>query len=604
MPELSEEQMSEMKSKRLSYAIKLARKGFHFSPTSHGKSRPDRMGWGIDATTDEARLREWDDPFSQFVMVAKFGHGCALDFDDWEACIAGGFDPKWIEGAFSVRSPSGGRHVYMPWHAAFDCFRSAKADATVGGKVVAELKLNNATIAAPCSFRESDESHCCGWYEPMGGRIVPCDGPSIAAWFRDHGAVQKKAFRERAERRNLHPDFDADDFLEWHSCSLTEEGWIEGSYHLAIEECPLCGKDNPGSTLAAAPTKFLLGGSGYGFACHACGVSGRAAFEEGMARLHPGWKPWRRPIYEGDNENMEEIAEVEATDEERLAAAPNFKERWKILDEIYGGKAVGEAAPETAAPEAPVQEAVPEAPAVAPPEAPQAPANTPAAQEEVPVPTGGWQVVSVTLPGEKGFGNVSLIDVARDMGPVLGRRELFVQQKRVVVVEDGGLAGMEPAAFRTWSEQFVETRRPRPAGKDEVEMRTQSMTEGEARALLASLVFRSFLRPIKRVNDVRLPVVGRDGVLRLLPEGYDPESRTMTMCSLHYAEDMPPEEAKAVLDDLFGEFAFSSPNGKAVGMAGLLGLYAAQAMPDGTPRPVFVVTKNAKGAGAGKLVMC
>lgn len=65
------------------------------------------------------------------------------------------------------------------------------------------------------------------------------------------------------------------------------------------------------------------------------------------------------------------------------------------------------------------------------------------------------------------------------------------------------------------------------------------------------------------------------------------------------------EEAKAAIDDLFGEFVFADgERSKAVSIAALVVMCAAQLLPPGSIRPSFVVTKNAEGAGATTLVNC
>ena len=60
-----------------------------------------------------------------------------------------------------------------------------------------------------------------------------------------------------------------------------------------------------------------------------------------------------------------------------------------------------------------------------------------------------------------------------------------------------------------------------------------------------------------------------------------------------------------VFQILLSEFWFADgERSKAVAVAALMGLYAAQLLPAGALRPCFIVTKNAEGAGASTLVSC
>jgi hypothetical protein len=154
-------------------------------------------------------------------MVAKFGNCAALDVDNWQGCLDAGFDPKWIEGEFKVNTPSGGFHIYLPWHAAFDSFKGAKADAFAPNDsvhAIAELKLNNASIAAPGSFRwaSDDGKKCAGLYTPDCGKVIPCpDAPALAKWFKSHSkAKDTPTYTGNSGPWDFHPEFETGDFLE------------------------------------------------------------------------------------------------------------------------------------------------------------------------------------------------------------------------------------------------------------------------------------------------------------------------------------------------------------------------------------------------------
>jgi hypothetical protein len=96
-----------------------------------------------------------------------------------------------------------------------------------------------------------------------------------------------------------------------------------------------------------------------------------------------------------------------------------------------------------------------------------------------------------------------------------------------------------------------------------------------------------------------------DGHIELLPEGYDDETQTLTISDVAYAQDMPITEGVAIIEDVLSEFSFTDRGrSKAVTISGLLGLYAAQIMPVGTKRPVFITAKNCEGAGGSLLTAC
>jgi putative DNA primase/helicase len=316
----TDQNFQELQETRLRHACRLARQGFHFAPAKLGCTHGE-IGWPADATTDRERIKAWVDAGKQLVMVAKFGKCAVLDFDDFEACKELGFDEQWLRGMLKVDTPSGPGHFhcYLPWSPALDAFPkdAAKADAfDANGNLVAELKLNNSTVAAPGSLRFDPEGKKCeGAYVPVPEQgAEPCpDAPAVAAWFRAHGnaAKAKPGFTGRKEPWEFHPDFDKDDFLEHSLCSGLDpddgegEGWVDGSFHLAVDECPLCDKEaRKNTTLAAAVSKFIFSGTGYGFVCHACGTSGRREFEEKMAEGHPGWEPWDEDIYRHDNDAL------------------------------------------------------------------------------------------------------------------------------------------------------------------------------------------------------------------------------------------------------------------------------------------------------------
>jgi len=242
----TDQDFRDLQKTRLRFAARLAGQGFHFAPARLGCTHGD-TGWPMDATTDRERIKAWVNAGKQLVMVAKFGKGAVLDFDDFDACKAMGFDEQWLQGMLRVDTPSGPGHFhcYLPWSAALDAFPkgAAKADAfDASGNLIGELKLNNSTVAAPGSLRLNSEcpGKVEGAYIPVTDpKAEPCpNAPAVAAWFSAHGkaAKPKPKFAGRREPWKFHPEFDQDEFLNHNLCSGLDgegEGWIEdGVYHL------------------------------------------------------------------------------------------------------------------------------------------------------------------------------------------------------------------------------------------------------------------------------------------------------------------------------------------------------------------------------------
>ncbi|PAW76833.1 MAG: hypothetical protein B9S32_13930 [Verrucomicrobia bacterium Tous-C9LFEB] len=182
--------------------------------------------------------------------------------------------------------------------------------------------------------------------------------------------------------------------------------------------------------------------------------------------------------------------------------------------------------------------------------------------------------------------------------------------------ETGRVEEMDPYRFRSYVEDhmvcFVKKWKDEESGKDKYLVKTMGVDI--ARSTLASDVFRYQQRRLQRVNQVRLPVMRKDGRIELLPEGYDEESETLTVKSgIDYNEEMTLEEAKAIIDDLLKEFPFGDwkadneenraantvgqSRSKAVSVAAMLSVFGAGLQSLTARRLNFIYTANSVGSG-------
>jgi hypothetical protein len=206
----------------------------------------------------------------------------------------------------------------------------------------------------------------------------------------------------------------------------------------------------------------------------------------------------------------------------------------------------------------------------------------------------------VRLPGD----NWLLSETAAALGKHFANQALFVRNNEIVTSDNGELRPVSAQTFRTLIERHVICYRQGKNGSYDV---NTTMRDDEARGIMASPQFMEKLRRVRRLNSCRLPIFRADGTLDLLPDSYDVASKTLTVSTVNYSEDMPLAVAVERINDLFCEFLFADgerSRSKAVAVAALVGLYAAQLLPEGSLRPCIIVTKNAEGAGATTLVSC
>lgn len=207
----------------------------------------------------------------------------------------------------------------------------------------------------------------------------------------------------------------------------------------------------------------------------------------------------------------------------------------------------------------------------------------------------------VRLPGE----DYLLSAFAMSLGAELFCKGLYLLNHRVVALLGAELRSVTPQEFRTLAEQHVVCYRQR-SHRGQVYEVGVTMTGDDARGVLESPQFLSRLLEVRRVNSARLPVLRANGRIELLPEGYDMDSKTLTMSGgLSYGETVDLVTARGVIDELLAEFCFADGDrSKAVAVTAMLSLYCNGLLPEKSLRPAFVYLANAEGAGKSLLAAC
>jgi P4 family phage/plasmid primase-like protien len=283
----------------------LADAGFLFAPTAMGMTRSNRERWQNIATNDKKTLFQWIKEGNSLVSVAKHGYGFNLDIDDLKAVQAKGFKMEWLGGYYLVDTPSGGIHGYGIHTPETETLGNLAVVHEVKGdtksKKIFELKLNNQSVAAPTAIRLGQPKKVDGQYVPRERFQGTRKGlhPDLLAWITEHAEEPKP--QRKGCFTLFHNTFDLDEFLENETCTEYASGMVDGAFHVVVEECPHCGKEANGSTLRAGITKFIFGGNGYGFVCHACGVNGRDEHERLMCEADADYEPHTGYIYQDDD---------------------------------------------------------------------------------------------------------------------------------------------------------------------------------------------------------------------------------------------------------------------------------------------------------------
>jgi hypothetical protein len=192
----------------------LADKGFHFAPCTSGMTRSNMFEWETKCSKNKTQIGEWLDEGYSLVLVSVRDQGFSLDIDDWEACIAKGFKPEWVEGYPGSDTPSGGKHCYCEPspEQTHDLAKTVNVynerDDNKSGLIL-ELKIEAASVAAPGARRFDQPRKVDGVYRPFNcGPYVGKAGihPDLLEW------IKTNCYRGKSEEKEY-----SRCTIKWHS---------------------------------------------------------------------------------------------------------------------------------------------------------------------------------------------------------------------------------------------------------------------------------------------------------------------------------------------------------------------------------------------------
>lgn len=195
----------------------------------------------------------------------------------------------------------------------------------------------------------------------------------------------------------------------------------------------------------------------------------------------------------------------------------------------------------------------------------------------------------------------TLSSLSAKIGKVLNKCGCYSRADELVVwdQEMGGLRSISADRLRTFSEDYIEFYGYNHKGDNVV----ASLTIDMARAVLAAPQLHRRLPRIVRVNSCPQPVVREGGRIELLPVGYDPEFKTLTIAEVDSIASIENDQAVEELRQLFSEFEFiDREQGVSVAVAMMVGMFIGTMLGTKSLRPALIVLANAEGAGKSLLV--
>jgi len=305
-------------AKQIDYQLicELADAGFHFAWCPPGSSSPRMGAWQTDATRDKKLIYEWLEEGKGLAMVAMRDAGFAIDIDDFDACIAKGFNSDWLCGYYKVSTPSGGEHDYgiatpemSKLKNIINIYR-VKGDKK-SGKIL-ELKLAASPVAAPTAHRYGDPRKTDGYYEPHApftGTRTGID-PDFEKWLIENAETTTEHRSSKPVCIRFHQTWDEEKFAENEQISIYAHGeirelvgkGIRKSYFLVPDECNFCEKPARKTTLRGALCKFIFDGDTFIYRCNPTETTLSAEeYIDKMEELVEGYEPWDGYIYEIDD---------------------------------------------------------------------------------------------------------------------------------------------------------------------------------------------------------------------------------------------------------------------------------------------------------------
>lgn len=198
--------------------------------------------------------------------------------------------------------------------------------------------------------------------------------------------------------------------------------------------------------------------------------------------------------------------------------------------------------------------------------------------------------------------------LCRAVGQCLRDAPIFRKGDSLVTVNaaTGEELPITASVWRSWHQQFFTFH----TGNGD-DRRTVDAPKDRAQVILDSHELRAHVRELRAVNLLRLPTWRSHGAARsldLLPEGYDPATKTFTAPVLDYPLDWSLDQALAFLRATFVTFPFFeegdlfSRRSFGAFVAGMLGVYAVNLLPADAVHPMLVVNGNQPGLGKTLLV--
>ncbi len=247
----------------LEVASKMVQLGVAIVPTYEGLRHPALQNWPNLATNDlDVIKKEWGG--AEFkdhncIAVAKHGQAYIIDIDDIAAARALGMPP--LPETLTVKTPSGGLHVYGKHNAATQALGNTR-NVFGNGEKVFEFKGHNAACAAPGAVRDDG-----GTYTIVKDLPLVELPQEIIDWII--AKSQRPIAAGTLRKRKLHPNFDPQDLIDYYGWDIALEFKKGGTAYYVFSECPL--KGDAHANQVSAKKCCLIIGNAVGFKCMSCG---------------------------------------------------------------------------------------------------------------------------------------------------------------------------------------------------------------------------------------------------------------------------------------------------------------------------------------------